>query len=334
MHWVNKMKGLLNRFGRPGEKEALAKILRENQGRSVIISCPSIDWNHYLFQRPQQMGRNLAEQGHLFFFCTENAGYDHVQGYDRMAPGLYLTNRFHWLVRKMGPHILYILSTNLKIDWDFVKREMEKGNVILYEYIDEIDPTISGVEIPRTVFERHDNILRDERCIVIATADKLFHEVLEHRTGNCALVTNGVDFDHFSNATRSKALPDAYAKMIDSGRPVIGYYGALASWMDYDLINALAEARPNYHIVLFGLDYDKTVNVLRSSGSKNIHVLGPVPYQDLPGYAGAFTVSIIPFLLNDITRSTSPSNCSSTWPSVIPSSPPIFLNVANTAPSS
>ena len=34
-------------------------------------------------------------------------------------------------------------------------------------------------------------------------------------------------------------------------KPIIGYYGALANWMDYDLVKYLAKNRPNFWQTLF-----------------------------------------------------------------------------------
>ncbi|UKI57377.1 MAG: hypothetical protein L6V81_08570 [Clostridium sp.] len=56
-------------------------------------------------------------------------------------------------------------------------------------------------------------------------------------------------------------LSDDYLNMLKKyKKPIIGYYGALASWFDYDLIKKLAESRPNYNIALIGAKYDDSYN--------------------------------------------------------------------------
>ena len=45
---------------------------------------------------------------------------------------------------------------------------------------------------------------------------------------------------------------------MDKGKPIIGYYGALAKWFDYEKIKKLAIKKPGYEIVLIGINYDRS----------------------------------------------------------------------------
>ena len=303
---VRKLTVLLYRLRRPGETAETNTRIAAHAGDPPIISCPLLDWNIPLFQRPQQIAIHLAKAGHLYYYCTVNRSCDSVWGYEELATGLYLTNRFHRLMASSGRHVLHIYSTDLGVEWTLIEKELESGNVVLYEYIDEINPLIPRVPIPEWVFARHENILGEERCVVIATADKLYRNVLRHRSRNCALVTNGVDYEHFSRSFSQEDVPIGLREIVAAGRPIIGYFGALVSWFDYELVLAAAEARPEYAIVLIGWDYDRSMDAYPLHDHANIHVLGPVPYTDLPRYACRFDVSTIPFRINEITESTSP----------------------------
>lgn len=87
---------------------------------------------------------------------------------------------------------------------------------------------------------------------------------------------------------------------------LLGTLEALAKWFDYDVVRKLAEARPDYEIVLIGFLYDESFKNSKIEELPNVHYLGVIDYKELPRYARFFTVSTIPFLLNDITESTSP----------------------------
>jgi hypothetical protein len=80
----------------------------------------------------------------------------------------------------------------------------------------------------------------------------------------------------------------------------------LAKWFDYDLLVQSALARPDYLFVLIGPDYDGSLPISRLSGQPNIFWLGVKNYADLPCYLRYFDAAIIPFIVNEITRSTSP----------------------------
>lgn len=117
---------------------------------------------------------------------------------------------------------------------------------------------------------------------------------------------NGVDYNHFHNEIDVKfSLDDAFKKVLQIGQPVIGYYGALAKWFDYDLIKKISQTG-RYQIVLFGIAYDDSLEKSGLDKFENIHFLGAKNYNILQNYAAHMDVLTIPFLINDITRATSP----------------------------
>jgi glycosyltransferase involved in cell wall biosynthesis len=291
---------------RPVDRRDLTVIIDLHLTLPVIIYPPVINWHIPLFQRPQQMAQALARQGFLYFYCTDNCLYDDVQGFDPLAENLYLTNRISLLQRLPGRNILHLYSTDYQTMPSQVRREIEKGSLIVYEYVDELDDKIAGFRIPDYAHAKHRLILEDERCIVVATADRLYREVLACRSGNCALVTNGVDYGHFNVARDPETIPAPLRMAIAAGKPIIGYMGALASWFDYGLVARIARERPDYTVVLIGFDYDGTLAHHQLDKLPNLIFTGPVPYQQLPRYACWFDVATIPFLLNEITASTSP----------------------------
>ena len=87
---------------------------------------------------------------------------------------------------------------------------------------------------------------------------------------------------------------------------MIGYYGALARWFDYPLVEAVATSRPDLVFILIGLDYDGSLKASGLLNLPNVHWLGLRNYSDLPRYLHSFDVAMIPFELNTITHATSP----------------------------
>ncbi|MGA2465064.1 MAG: glycosyltransferase [Thermodesulfobacteriota bacterium] len=284
----------------------LQKVLENNEG-PVAIFAPLIDWNTPVFQRPPHIAEGLSKLGYLVFFCTENQKYDKVEGFLEMRPRLYLTNRFH-LLREIGRKdlILFVYSTDNKMAYSELEEEINKGKKVVYEYIDEVHDAITG-KVPPKIFRRHEAILKNERFFVVATADKLYQEVLKHRSRNCVLATNGVDYEHF-NPTKNigEDIPKEIKNIRDRDKPIIGYYGSLATWFDYELLIELAERRPNYEILLIGYNYDDSLGKYEFHKLSNVSIMDPVDYKILPRYAYWFDVGIIPFKINEITEAVSP----------------------------
>lgn len=113
------------------------------------------------------------------------------------------------------------------------------------------------------------------------------------------LIPNGVDRGHF-NLERSLPFPE---DMREIPGPIIGYYGAIADWFDFELMTRAAERLPNYSFVFIG---DCTVDAGRLRGLPNVYFLGEKPYQELPSYVNRFDIAVIPFQRNELTLATNP----------------------------
>jgi len=288
-------------------KNVLRQILQKYPNETIIILPMLVDWNIPLFQRPQHLAKNLAREGYLYFYCTGNMQYDNVNGFEEVSQRCYLTNRFDLVDQIEERRKFYDLSSTDNItDWEFVTQRLDRGDGIIYQYIDEISDDLSGFKIPEKTWKKHFHVLKDERCIVIPSATKLENDVKKYRTKNYKLVTNGVEINHFSQTIAYDAYPDEIKKIVDKQKAVIGYFGAFASWFDYALVAKLAAQREDLEIVLLGWDYDGSIKKAGFEAYENITVLGPIDYQELPKYAACFDVSTIPFMINDITESTSP----------------------------
>lgn len=287
-------------------RHQLKMILLRYGDRPIIVAPPLIDWSVPLFQRPQHLAKQLAAEGYLYFYGTNNVAVDNIEGFLEVSPGCFVTNQHEMVQALNRTKVVHMCSTALVYDLETVRRIKRRGDKILYEYIDEIHPDISGTQIPRHVIKRHLALLADSSTACVATADKLLKDVSALRQQNYALVTNGVEYEHFVRARDGLQVPAVMQKIKARGKPVIGYFGALAKWFDYDLIRKLAEARPNYEIVLLGPDYDGSAKGARLEKLKNVSLLGSVQYRQLPEYAQCFDVSTVPFVVNEITESTSP----------------------------
>jgi UDP-galactopyranose mutase len=75
--------------------------------------------------------------------------------------------------------------------------------------------------------------------------------------------------------------------------------------MDIALLDAVAEARPDWHWVMVG----PVVKISEESLPRrpNIHYLGGKGYPDLPTYLGSWDVAMMPFALNASTKFISPT---------------------------
>jgi glycosyltransferase involved in cell wall biosynthesis len=119
---------------------------------------------------------------------------------------------------------------------------------------------------------------------------------------NCFSYGCGVDVDHFGKArARGTALP---ADVSELPRPIFGYIGVVDERIDYRLLEQLAKSTTG-SIVMVGPS--TKVDPAEFPRSSNLHWLGGRDYSELPAYAKAFDVCMMPFALNDATRFINPT---------------------------
>ena len=290
------------------------KILKKEKFKAVVVFDSRVGWNIPLFQRSQHMANELTDDGYLYFYRTSEQFDPHVKTVEKLKDRLYLVNManfalqnamFDLLKEYKGHKFLSLYSTDVYLDEQYIKEKyIDNGFKIIYEYIDELSDEISG-HLPDFVYDRHKNIIEDKSNIAVGSADKLIEEIEEIRgKENVAMITNGVQYDHWQY--RGDEVPEKLKDIVSKGNPIIGYFGALAKWFDYELLKKVAKERPNYEIVLIGFLYDNSFKDSKIDELENVHYLGIVDYKELNQYSQYFTISTIPFLLNDITESTSP----------------------------
>jgi len=283
-----------------GHLKTLTEIIDQNkQNRGIIVIPPTVDWNLPLYQRPQHMALHLAKLGYLLFYCTSNSHSDNCRGFSKIEDNLYLTNQFRLIVNHCEDLIVDLYSTS--VEGMNVIAGKKQEHMVVYEYVDHIHENIFG-SVTEVLRAGH-RLLKPD--IALASAAELYDE-MAHRfgPGKVVYLPNGVDYDHFCVARDPGKIPQDIKHVVERKKPIIGYFGALAAWLDYDLVNSLAKKRPEYQLLIIGVDYDGSLHQL--DNAPNIHYLGQKPYKILPNYGAWFDVSIIPFQAGKIADTTSP----------------------------
>jgi hypothetical protein len=93
-----------------------------------------------------------------------------------------------------------------------------------------------------------------------------------------------------------------------SEAPCAGYLGAIAPWLDFDLIERVAAARPGWRVRLVGpVLPGVAAQVERLRAIPNVRVEEPVAYERVPEVVHDFTVGLIPFRCDNLTRAVNPN---------------------------
>jgi hypothetical protein len=239
----------------------------------------------------------FAAAGYLSLFCSPKVRSDLFRGFVRLDERLYLCDSLDSLCGLPDPTLLVSWTGH----WETIKRF--RSPVVIYDYLDDLSVSSHNGVPDATKLELHRKLVTRSE-IVLATARRLCDEVRRLRP-DALYCPNGADYEHF-HLTAPPPAPADMAELVRSGRPIIGYYGALARWFDYELLAQAARTHHNFEFVLIGPNFDRTLMRQPLARLPNVHWLGQKRYEELPAYLYCFTVATIPFLVNEITRATSP----------------------------
>ncbi len=297
-------------------KEEVDKIFKKEKYDRIIIWRSSFGWNVPLYQRPQHIFNNLSKQRSLVFYEVTTMT-DDVETFKKVQDNLFLVNFNNTIFSEVllnkidlsnKPKYLQFYSTEWNMNLEYIKRYIEKGYKIIYEYIDDLSPELAGTkELPKNIKDKYDYAMSDNKNVyVVVTADRLYEDVVNKRGDkNLAFSSNGVDYDFFKKIDKGFKFEKEFEDIIKQEKVTVGYYGALAKWFDYDLLKKIADT-DKYNIILFGIKYDDSFEKAGIENYKNIYFLGSREYKYLKNYASKIDVLTIPFLINDITNATSP----------------------------
>jgi glycosyltransferase involved in cell wall biosynthesis len=116
------------------------------------------------------------------------------------------------------------------------------------------------------------------------------------------VVNHAADIRHFSKAADPQTSVPADLEKIP--HPRIGFVGMVdLIRFDSELIRLVA-ANPEYHVVIVGGAMPGAERSLLDL--PNVHLLGMKPLDELPGYLKGMDVCLMPYRLNDATRSIYP----------------------------
>jgi UDP-galactopyranose mutase len=171
--------------------------------------------------------------------------------------------------------------------------EHSSPELVVYDCMDRYAAFHRGAASER--IERVEAKIVRRADLVFASSRSLAERL--DRLHEVELVPNGVETGAF-------AVRRGFPPPWKTPGPVIGFYGTLGDWLDFDLLFRLARRRPQWSFVFAGPQASHEFNRLRQLA--NVRYLGVIDYHELAGHAVWFDVGLIPFRLNALTRFVHP----------------------------
>jgi UDP-galactopyranose mutase len=194
--------------------------------------------------------------------------------------------------RNVRDHVLWYY-TPMPVSWTRHLRPL----ATIYDCMDELSAFKFA---PPELVEREAELFR--RADLVFTGGQSLYEVKRDQHRAVYAFPSSIDASHFAQARSALAEPEDQQGI---PHPRLGFFGVIDERMDIELLDALAAARPDWHLVLVGpiVKIDESELPHRP----NIHYLGGKSYGELPGYLAGWDVALLPFARNDSTRFISPT---------------------------
>jgi UDP-galactopyranose mutase len=277
-----------------------------------LICFSHLRWN-FVFQRPQHLMTRCARERRVFYV-------EEPLFHKGVAPRLHI--ELAGAVNVIVPHLPEGMSPadandaqrNLLEQWMEAEHISEyllwyytpmalaftdrlAPIAVVYDCMDELS-AFQGA--PAVITEREKELMG--RAAVVLTGGKSLFEAKRHQHANIHLFPSSVDVTHFAQARRATIEPSDQA---DIPHPRLGFFGVIDERMDIGLLDGVAAARPDWHLVMVGpiVKIDPAALPRRA----NIHYLGSKRYQELPQYVAGWDVALLPFARNEATRFISPT---------------------------
>jgi glycosyltransferase involved in cell wall biosynthesis len=179
---------------------------------------------------------------------------------------------------------------------------------LAYEHGCALDPCVLVYDIMDDLasFKNAAPLLSARRSQALARADLVFtggrslhRAATESRPVDTYLFASGVELEHFATCAELRK------GQATRSRPVAGYVGVVDERLDLPLLAELAGLLPEWDIAVVGPVAKIDPADLPSAPNLTYH--GAVPYSGLPGVMAGFDVALMPFALNEATRSISPT---------------------------
>ncbi|MHB1847023.1 MAG: glycosyltransferase, partial [Deltaproteobacteria bacterium] len=212
----------------------------------------------------------------------------------RRVNGELLGSQVRWAMNRLG--------FERPISWSFLPAAANVAGrlgeaLVVYHCVDDFT---AFSDTPSTAIAELEGVICRRADLVVVSAEKLLRERRVYNP-NTVLVRHGVDHAHFARALDpSLALPPELARL---PKPVFGFFGLIADWVDLELLGRLADRWPNGSVVLIGKE---TTDCSALRRRPNVHLLGRRPYSALPSYCKGFDVALMPFRVNQLTLAANP----------------------------
>lgn len=288
---------------------------------SDLIVVSHLRWS-FVWQRPQQILSRLARHYRIFFIeepvAIEENETDAALCQEVLPNLIIITPQVLrdecgdmplWLwpcqerISRQVRNALRSLQCGKRVLWFYTPTpefmtQVIQPDMLVYDVMDELTAFKFA---PPELREREARLLA--QAAVVFTGGASLYDAKKHHNPNTHLFASGVDEAHYATACHPDTTVPEWMASLPGPRAT--YIGVIDERMDYDIIEHLAQQRPNIQFLMCGPVVKVDPKDLPQA--PNLHYPGQQKYEDLPRILSGTDVCLMPFARNEATRYISPT---------------------------
>ncbi|AHM60874.1 UDP-galactopyranose mutase [Flammeovirgaceae bacterium 311] len=283
------------------------------QNMPDVVCLSHLRWD-FVYQRPQHLLSRFARHTRLYF--VEEPIFEDIS-----VPRLEVSGR-EQNIQLVVPHLPHGLSPehvemeqrqlldrffaekglDRYIFWYYTPMALGFTNhfrpvLTVYDCMDELSAfkfaPVRLKELEQELFKKAD---------LVFTGGQSLYEAKQQQHTSVYAFPSSIDKAHFAQARQALEQPSDQASI---AAPRIGFFGVIDERMDLELLTAVADAKPEWQLVMVGPVVK--IDPADLPQRPNLHYLGGKSYKELPTYLSGWSVAMLPFAINESTRFISPT---------------------------
>ncbi len=314
-----------------------------SQGKHDIIMIAAEPWENSIWRRRHHVAWNLARDNRVLFVeppftvmspLSAKIKWRHILNLGRLKyRGRNLYSYSPWKLLPLslpGSYRFDYDSINRKIIFSDLKKIVEHlefkapvlwvyfspnqydyyglfgEKIVVADWYDKFT-AISGYDVPEEYIldiQQKERTILKNADLVFAVSEKLYADI-KPLNNNVEIISQGVDYEAFQNA---EGKEDKIISHFFEGirKPVLGFLGMMHHIVDFELLNYIAQAHPDWSLLLMGPKnlWNKADIALFKmlSARKNVYYTGNVQRELIPIYLKYTDVCLMPMKKIEINR--------------------------------
>jgi UDP-galactopyranose mutase len=269
-----------------------------------LLVFSHLRWN-FVYQRPQHLLARFAAKHRVIFIEEPELGDSNRLRIEQPQKNLFVCTPIVQNGTVTIPAIVDEIHSQLQprnyaawfytplaLDW----MENLQPVVTVYDCMDELSAFANASQ--RLAAKEHELL---KRADLVFTGGVSLYRHKKDRHPRVYCFPSSVDLAHFAQAKQSGDHP----LQANLPHPRLGFFGVIDERMDLNLLRAIAEAHPEWSIVMVGPVVK--IDPATLPQAPNIHYMGKQEYASLPAFLSGWDVCLMPFALNAATKFISPT---------------------------